>query len=124
MGAERVTDTLEPILKEAQELAGQFESQLKEKQRIVRSLNERLDSRIISLNLLMNRAETCLASSKDVSRERATSHTDVYDLQQQIITLAEKGFDSERIANRLGISKGEVTLVLDLKKKFREMEQG
>lgn len=121
---ERVTHILEPALRDAQALAGQFEVQLKEKQRIVSSLNERLDSRIISLNLLLNRAETCLASCARVSGENATAGREVSDLQQEIITLAEKGLEAKEIASRLEISKGEVTLVLDLKKRFLEMEQG
>lgn len=122
-GVEQVANTVEPVLREAQKVARQFEGQLKEKQHIVRGLNERLDSRIISLNLLMNRAEARLASSENVSGEKPTSHRDVYHLQQEIIALAENGFGPEQIADRLGISKGEVTLVLDLKKKFLEMEQ-
>lgn len=121
---ERVTHILEPALRDAQALAGQFEAQLKEKQRIVSSLNERLDSRIISLNLLLNRAETCLTSCARVPGENATPGREVSDLQQEIITLAEKGLEAKEIASRLEISKGEVTLVLDLKKRFLEMEQG
>ncbi len=121
---ERVTRILEPALRDAQALAGQFEAQLKEKQRIVSSLNERLDSRIISLNLLLNRAETCLASCARVPGENVTAGREVSDLQQEIVTLAEKGLEAKEIASRLEISKGEVTLVLDLKKRFLEMEQG
>jgi len=120
-GTEHVTDTLEPVLRDAQEVAGQFEIQLKEKQNIVRRLNEHLDRRIISLNLLLNRAEASLASCGS----EATRHKDkdVCHLQQEIITLSEKGLSSEKIANRLGIAKGEVSLVLDLRKRFQEMDQ-
>ncbi|MBE9580794.1 MAG: hypothetical protein IMF18_04160 [Proteobacteria bacterium] len=120
-GTEHITDTLEPVLRDAQEVAGQFEVQLKEKQNIVRRLNEHLDSRIISLNLLLNRAEASLASGGS----EATRHKekDVCHLQQEIITLSETGLSSEKIANRLGIAKGEVSLVLGLRKRFQEMDQ-
>ncbi|MCK4388855.1 MAG: hypothetical protein KAV83_01290 [Desulfobacterales bacterium] len=104
---------LEPLLKEAEKVAGQFETQLKEKQRLVKRLNEHLDSRIISLNLLLNRAEVC----------EKKPHKHVYDLQEQIIALGVKGLGPQEIANRMGISKGEVTLVLELKRKFQEMEK-
>ena len=120
---EQITGSVEPVLKEAQQVASQFETQLKEKQAIVKRLNERLDSRIISLNLLVNRADKCLTSSENVGGEKAAFHTDIHGVQQQIMGLAEKGFDSERIASDLGVSKGEVALVLDLKKKFLEMER-
>jgi hypothetical protein len=120
---EQVTRILEPVLRDAQASAGKFEAQLKEKQRIVGSLNERLDSRIISLNLLLNRAETCLASCAKVPGQNTTSGREVSDLQEEIMTLAGQGLEAKEIASRLEISKGEVTLVLDLKKKFLEMEQ-
>jgi len=120
-GTEHITDTLEPVLRDAQEVAGQFEVQLKEKQNIVRRLNEHLDRRIISLNLLLNRAEASLASGG--SKAARHKDKDVCHLQQEIITLSEKGLSSEKIANRLGIAKGEVSLVLDLRKRFQEMDQ-
>ncbi len=123
MRVEQMTDSVESVLKEAQQVASQFETQLKEKQAIVKRLNERLDSRIISLNLLVDRADKCLTSGENLGGEKASLHTDIYGVQQQIMGLAEKGFDAERIAGDLGISKGEVALVLDLKKKFLEMER-
>ncbi len=123
MRVEQMTDSVESVLKEAQQVASQFETQLKEKQAIVKRLNERLDSRIISLNLLVDRADKRVASGENVGSEKASLHTDIYGVKQQIMGLAEKGLDSERIAGDLGISKGEVALVLDLKKKFLEMER-
>lgn len=120
-GTEHVTDTLEPVLRDAQKVAGQFEVQLKEKQNIVRRLNEHLDRRIISLNLLLNRAEASLAACG--SEATRYKDKDVCHLQQEIITLSEKGLSSEKIANRLRIAKGEVSLVLDLRKRFQEMDQ-
>ena len=114
---------LEPLLKEAEKVAGQFETQLKEKQRLVRRLNEHLDNRIISLNLLLSRAEVCLASHGNESWGKNGQHKHVYDLQQEIIGLGENGLAPQEIANRVGISEGEVTLVLELKRKFQEMEK-
>ena len=114
---------LEPLLKEAEKVAGQFETQLKEKQHLVRRLNEQLDSRIISLNLLLTQAEVCLASHEKESWGENRQYKHVYDLQQEIIDFGEKGLSPQEIANRVGISKGEVRLVLELKRKFQEMEE-
>jgi DNA-binding transcriptional regulator GbsR (MarR family) len=118
---EPLHQVLEPLLKEADKVAGQFETQLKEKQGLVRRLNEHLDSRIISLNLLLSRAEACLASHEKESWGENRHPRHVYDLQQEIIDLMEKGLTAQEIADRMGISKGEVTLVLELKRKFQEM---
>jgi transcriptional regulator len=122
-GTDPLPQVLEPLLKEAEKVAGQFEAQLKQKQHLIRRLNEHLDNRIISLNLLLSRAEVCLASHDNESKETDRPQRHVYDLQQEIIALGAKGLDSQEIANRMGISKGEVTLVLELKRKFQEMEK-
>lgn len=122
-GVEPLRQVLEPLLKEAKKVAGQFETQLKEKQRIVRRLNDHLDSRIISLNLLLNRAEVCLASHDKESLGGNNPHRHIYDVQQEVIALGKKGLGPQEIAKRMEISKGEVTLVLELKKKFEEMER-
>ena len=114
---------LESLLKEAEKVAGQFETQLKKKQRLARRFNEQLDSRIISLNLLLNQAEVCLTSHKKESWGENRQYKHVYDLQQEIIDCGEKGLSLQEIANRVGISKGEVRLVLELKRKFKAMEE-
>ncbi|CAN2039879.1 hypothetical protein GMMP15_140020 [Candidatus Magnetomoraceae bacterium gMMP-15] len=115
---------LKPLLEDAQKIADQFDEQLREKQLIIRKLNENLDSRIISLNLLLNRAEISLSSNKYIDPSLAQGYQrHVYDLQEEIIALAEQNFDSEAIAKQMEISIGEVNLVLDLKRKFTEMEE-
>lgn len=123
-GMEDLTNTLEPILQDTHKVARQFEVQLKEKQGIVRKLNERLDSRIISLNLLLSRADACLDLGEMAREQNAGSDKkSVYKLQQKVISLSKKGLRTDEIANSLGIAKGEVALVLDLKRKFGEMEK-
>jgi hypothetical protein len=119
---EDVTAAIESVLTEARDVASQFEVQLKEKQSIIRRLNERLDSRIIGLNLLLNRAEMYLNGKQTVPGQ-AGKYLDICGLQQEIITLAGKGLHPNVVADRLGISKTEVELVVELKKKFEEMEK-
>ena len=117
----KLTEAIEPLLRDAERAAAEFESQLKEKHRIIRKLNEYLDDRIISLNLLLNRSELY---SEDLQEKNKTSQPKphVVDQQKLILRLAQKGLDSESIAKKLSISVGEVELVLDLKKKFLQME--
>lgn len=116
--SDAVARMLEPLLKDAGEAAKQFEAQLMEKKRLVRELNEQLDTRIISLNLLLRRAEFHLAAEGKGAGKGNRPGRHVYDIQQEIISLGEKGLGEQDIAERLGISEGEVTLVLELKRKF------
>lgn len=113
--AQQVIGLIEPLLNEAQGAAATFENQLKEKNRLVRSLNERLDSRIISLNLLLNRAKSHLSSAR---KDGAEGPNHIYDQQEAILMLHNENHDVEEIAKKLSMPKGEVDLVIDLKKKF------
>lgn len=116
----KLNEVMGPFLNDAEKTANEFDSQLKEKHRIIRKLNEHLDDRIISLNLLLNRAELHIAESQGKDK-KTPPRPHVIDQQKEIVTLAQKGLDSEGIAKQLSISVGEVELVLDLKKKFLQM---
>ncbi len=120
---EEITNRLESVLKDAKDVAGQFEDQLKEKKHIAKRLNKQLDSRIISLNLLLTRAEARLESNDIATDGNSKSCKDASYLQQEIIALSEQGDTPGKIADRLGVIKGEVELVLDLKKKFQDIGQ-
>ena len=117
----KLTEVIGPFLKDAERVATAFESQLQEKNRIIRKLNEHLDDRIISLNLLLNRAELYIEELQEKDKtSQPKSH--IVDRQKLIINLARQGLDSENIAKKLSISVGEVKLILDLKEKFSQKE--
>ncbi|MBF0118076.1 MAG: hypothetical protein HQK79_04520 [Desulfobacterales bacterium] len=111
---EQVIETIEPLLKEAQEVADTFEVQLKEKKNLIKELNESLEKRFISLNLLINRVDKRGTPSPQ-------KQSNVYDQQEEILKLYKKGEDTEAIAKKLSMPKGEIELVIELKKKFLEM---
>jgi len=114
--AERLMGLLEPLLVEADKTARAFDAQLQEKNRLIQQISERLDSRIISLNLLLNRADAC--------GRMGTTHTPhVYDQQQEIIALDRAGVDADAISSRLSLPRGEVDLVLDLHRKLLRVQQ-
>lgn len=124
--AVHVMELLEPLLKDAEMTAATFAMQIKEKHRLIKSLNEKLDARIISMNLLLNRVDAYFASSGGGASDRTvedflSAHDPVYDQHQTIFDLYLEGHNAETIAEKLSLPKGEVELVLDLKKKFLEM---
>ncbi len=119
--AGRVVEMMEPLLKDAEAAAKEFDVQIREKNRIIRALNERLDRRIISLNLLLNRADACLSGGFD---EPIPMDEDaIYEQQDTICQMHRKGLAAEAIAGKLSVPQGEVELVLELKKKFLRMEE-
>ena len=52
-----------------------------------------------------------------------SSASTVFDQQNQIIDMYNQNFDVDSISKKLSIPKGEVLLVVDLKKKFVAMEK-
>lgn len=127
--ADHVMKLLEPLLKDAEATAKTFEIQIREKNRLIKSLNEKLDARIISMNLLLNRVDAYFAnSSGNAALDRTvegilSEHDPVYDQHQTIFELYLQGNGAETIAEKLSLPKGEIDLVLDLKKKFLKLGQ-
>ncbi|MCG8563509.1 MAG: hypothetical protein MI747_00330 [Desulfobacterales bacterium] len=138
MAASReVLEMLEPLVEESRMTAVRFEDQITEKRKISKDLNEKLDARIISINLLLNRAAKALTQLEEQQeRIRRTSSMvgvtppsnpsgfNVLDQQNRIIDLYYQQEKVDDIATKLSIPRREVQLVIDLKEKFVAMEQG
>ncbi|MFH2093671.1 MAG: hypothetical protein ABIJ31_15030 [Pseudomonadota bacterium] len=133
--ASDVIEMLEPLMREARKTAVRFDEQIKEKKRLLKELNDALDTRIININLLLSRAQTqqkklveqlnhsaTVSSSINPASSHFSSDT-VLDQQHQIVRMYDQQLDTDTIAQRLSIPKGEVQMVIDLKKKFLEMEK-
>jgi len=134
--ANEIIEMLEPFVKESKVTAESFDKQIKEKKKLIHELNESLDSRIISINLLISRAEAAKEDLRNLKMEVArqpiqplpvtlspTLHGNVLDQQNSIIDMYNRGVDIDTIVSKLSMPKGEVKLVIDLKKKFKAMEQ-
>jgi len=131
--AREVTAALEPLMKASRDAALEFDQLIREKKKISKDLNDALDSKIISINLLLSRANSLqkqleeqqfrFARSGPVRPEPLPAEPSVLDQQNRIIDLYYQKVDIDTIAEQLSIPKGEVQLVIDLKEKFVAMEQ-
>jgi hypothetical protein len=117
----RIIQMLEPLIRDADSTAKSFEKQLKEKKRLINHLNESLDGRIISLNLLLNRTDALFTS--DFRGPVSADRKHVFDQQEAILEQFNKGHDAATAARTLSIPKNEVEMVYDLKQKFLSLEQ-
>ncbi len=133
--AEDIINLLEPLVKESRKAAISFDKQIKEKRHLLKELNDALDSRIISINLLLSRADA-LQKKIEAKQNQANYSSplpndinansfsnEVINEQNQIIEMYNNNFTTDDIAQSLSIPKGEVQLVIDLKKKFIAMEK-
>lgn len=134
--AREILDLLEPLVTESRKAALSFDEQIREKRKLSRDLNDALDTRIISINLLLSRADSLQKKLEDRqhtiqqpapvfnSAPSPFRESNVLDQQNQIIDLYRQREDVDTIAEKLSIPKGEVQLVIDLKEKFIAMEKG
>lgn len=135
--ASDIIEMIEPLVKESRETAMMFDEQIKDKKRLLKGLNDALDSRIININLLLSRADAMQKKIEERQAQSAKAFSSlpgpeirdsfspvaVGNQQEQILSLYEQQCDIDDIARKLSIPKGEVQLVVDLKKKFQEMEK-
>jgi uncharacterized protein DUF6115 len=112
------TQIFESLLIDADRVSSQLKNELGEKHQIITGLNEKLDNRIMSLNVLLNRADAMLSSYDVGSADANDKLVSLKSQEKEILELAKEGLDLEQIAQVLAIPKGEVKLVLDLKNKL------
>ncbi len=112
----------ESLLIDAKDMSGQFNEQLKEKDHLIKKLDEKLDEKIMSLNVLLSRVDSALSNhldSEDIKNDPVSFNSQ----EEEIIKLASQGCDRDKIAHTLAIPKGEVMLVLDIRKKMVQLGQ-
>lgn len=135
--AVEIREMLVPLMEASREAADEFDQLIREKKRLTKELNDALDAKIISINLLLSRAGSIkkeleaqqhkLNQARIIPAQSVTpplpQAPDVLDQQNQIIELYYQDVDIDTIAEQLSIPKGEVQLVVDLKEKFVAMEK-
>jgi hypothetical protein len=112
------TNIFESLLIDADKVSSQLKIELGEKHQLIKGLNEKLDNRIMSLNMLLNRAGALLSSYDGGPSDANDNPVSLKVMEKEILRLAKEGLELEQIAQVLAIPKGAVKLVLDLKTKF------
>ena len=116
----------ESLLVDADKISDNLRKVQKEKHQTIKELNEKLDKRIVRLKELLKKADTGLYSfnkklvNADGKGEGDTNKTSVSPESRgkEIIKLARKGCNIEKIAGTLSVPREEVKLILDLNKKL------
>jgi len=115
----------ESMLVDADKISDNLRKEQKEKHQTIKDLNEKLDKRIVSLKVLLKRVEDAefYSYSSESVETAGTGDTNKTPVSlksrgKEIIRLAEKGCNLEKIAGTLSVPRAEVKLVLDLNKKL------
>jgi len=107
-------ETFEALIRDSGDTAGQFNRQLQKKVAFIKKLNQKLDKRINSLNLLLNRSNIVLSEYAKRTDGLVPNDTDKNARRKEILKLAQNGHQVEAIATKLSIPRGEVMLTLNM----------
>ena len=107
-------ETFEALIHDSGETAGQFNNQLQNKVAFIKKLNQKLDKRISSLNLLLNRSNLVLSENSQQSECKQPSDKDCKTRRGEILKLAKTGHQIEAIARKLAVPRDEVMLTLNM----------
>ncbi len=117
-------ELFESLIRDSDETAGQFNEQLKGKVQFIKKLNHKLDKRIGSLNLLLNRSNLALSAYTQTSTEGQDKQPQVKSRRRKILELAQDGNSAEAIATKLSIPRGEVRLTLNMQRTLGSESKG
>lgn len=104
----------ESMLCDAGRISEKFKEQLEEKKHMIKILNQHLEEKIKSLNIMLNRTDALLFHNRQYDN---VDRGFLDNQKKEILKLEKQGHSSEQIADTLSIPREEVMLILDLKKK-------
>ena len=107
----------ESMLSDARRTSEQFKKQLDEKKHMIKMINQNMEERITSLNVMLNRTDALLFHNRQYDNMDMKS---LNNKKKEILKLEKQGHSSEQIADILSIPRETVMLVLDIKKKNKE----
>lgn len=111
----------ESLIADSREIASEFTDQLESKHHLIKGLNERLDSRISGLNVLLNRADALMSVYGGHEGNHPSPHVDPAAKNAAVLSLAKEGRSVEEIEETLSIPKGEAKLLLELNEKLSKL---
>lgn len=123
---EKLEEILQPTLTEAKSISYKLEVLLKEKQKLVVALTEKLDQRIAKVSSVFEQPVKKLEhpfnnNQKNYASNKGKSNN-FKDFQDDVIRLSRQGMPADQIAIQLEVSKNEVDLVLSLRKNIEQVK--
>lgn len=113
--------TYQALLADADKMTRQFDRQLAEKKRLIKTLNTKLEEKAVNMSVLLNRAESIGATAM-IHTDHAGEPRVLSRRERDVMRLAAKGHGPQDIAGALSIPKEEVKLVLKLQQKVAAMD--
>lgn len=118
IAVEQLEELLQPTLTEAKSISYKLEVMLKEKQKLVTALTDKLDQKLIQINAVL---EQPFKKSAEIERPVNGKSKNFKEFQEDALRLSHQGLSTDQIAIQLGVNKNEVDLVLSLRKNIEQV---
>ncbi len=113
-----LAESLQQLITESEKIASRLEKNINEEKKLGGELRDGIDKKSKELNLSIQRSESLLRKMKEFqdaeSNAPPVSSADKYD---EAYSLFKKGLSKKEIAEKAGLSEGEVELICNLRSK-------
>ena len=115
---EKLDELLQPTLTEAKSISYKLEVLLKEKQKLVTALTDKLDQKLVQMNAVLEQPVTKRTAPPSPVQGKSKNFK---EFQDDALRLSRQGLSPDQIAAQLGVNKNEVDLVLSLRKNIEQV---
>ena len=89
---------------------------ISESKRVLGEMFEKLESKEVQIDRLIEEGDELVSKLQKTISETLPKSEESHDKYQQALKLANDGLSADEISERVKLSKGEVGLILDLRK--------
>lgn len=111
-GADR--EQFQKFIEESRKLSAEFVASLEEGRKNLKSLAFALDERERRLRELLERSERLLNRESGTQKTAVGEGTDPY---REVLKMVDAGLSAQEVADRLGMTAGEIELIKNLKRR-------
>jgi len=109
----------ETLVEEMREIAADLGQNLEQKRNLSHDILQRLDEGLGQAEAYLKKIEKINESYRHQLRARGSEENDRAQIRSSVQAMISKGFSREEIARRLGISLGEIDLLIKLQPRTR-----
>ena len=111
-----LSDSIQQMIQESKRVLHEIQESINKQKDSLNKIVEKLDRKKEEMDRSMEKAEKFLHGLKGITDRDVVTADAEQDKYQQVLSLSQKGLSIDEIGKRVELPRGEVELILDLKK--------
>ncbi|MDY7033412.1 MAG: DUF2802 domain-containing protein [Thermodesulfobacteriota bacterium] len=111
-----LSDSIQQMIKESKRVLHEIQESINKQKDSLNKIIEKLDRKKEEMDRSMEEAEKFLQGLKRITDRDVVTADEEQDKYQQVLSLSQRGLSIDEIGKRVELPRGEVELILDLKK--------